>query len=305
MSNLEKQQQFFPYLADKAVIDFVNGLEVMNDRNSAMKGRSGLGSRLLDSLSGKNHMHQTAINESIQDDLTACLGWLHQLNEKTVEHAYAIQHIKGVLDKHSLVLDALTNHVLEIKESFKNLNNRVDELDKKLNGISLKVYAQDQLNKLVTAWKANDENFKGLSVIEKVYYVLENLAYGPFNAYLMNLAEAKDTNTIEEEKKHLKNSLVECINLELNVSGFNSELPISRRVWIANKGITPEKQEVLEYLGSRSCMDNTLFPITFLASQWNALNTEEREKANVNHIISPDYLIASLQKEVGILGGVQ
>lgn len=305
MSDLEKQKEFFPHLEDKAVLDFVNGLVVINDHNTQMQNQSTLGSRILDSLSGKNHMRQTAINESVQNGLTACLDWLQQLNDKVVEHAYAIQQIKGVLEQHDNVLTALVDTTLEIKKSLQNLNDRVDELDKKLNGVSLKVNAQDQLNKLVTAWKASDEKFHGLSIVEKVYYVLESLAYGAFNAYLMNLEEGKNFKAIEEEKKHLKNCLVECINSELSIQNFDSELPIARRVWVHSAGIVSEKQEVLAYLGAKSFGNNTLFPMTFLASQWHTLNEEEKANVEVNYIISPDQLIASLQNEVGLLGDVK
>ncbi|ELV08894.1 Hypothetical protein F387_00287 [Wohlfahrtiimonas chitiniclastica SH04] len=304
MSNLEKQEKFFPYLADKAILDFVNGLDVVKDHVAEMQSRSSLGNRLLDSLSGKTHMRQVAINQNIQSGLQGCLSWLNELNEKVVEHAYAIQNIKNVLEKHADILDALVDNVLEIKTSLQSLNDRIEILEHKLNGINLKVNAKDQLNRLMTAWKANDDNFHGLSIIEKVYYVLENLSYGAFNAYLMNLEAAGDFQTITEEKNHLKNSLIDCIKLELNMPNFNADLPMARRIWLDQTNLSPEKQEVFEYLGDRSRLDISLFPMTFLASQWNVANDAEKNHVALNYIISPSHLIMNLQKEVGIVGGV-
>ena len=305
MTNLTSQKEFFPNLEDKAIIDFINGLNVINDHNSIMKENSDLQWRLLDSISGKNHKRQTSMNASFADGLNACSRWLESISNQVVEHAYAINCINGILSKQDSVINQLVNRAVEVQESISYISKQINFLDEKINSLNSKVRAKDQIDKLVMAWKATDINFQDLSLIEKVYYFLENLAYGAFSSYLIQLKQNNQLTELEEEKKYLKNCLIDCIKNDLKVTNLNTAVPIARRVWMEKNVINPQKQEVLAYLGNRSLQNSSLLPITYLASQWNYLSEDEKNSANVNYIISVDSLINNLQREIGLTGVIK
>ena len=46
----EETHKVFPFVKDKVIVDFVNGLDVANELNAKNKNRSGLGDRILDSI---------------------------------------------------------------------------------------------------------------------------------------------------------------------------------------------------------------------------------------------------------------
>lgn len=305
MTNLTSQKEFFPNLEDKAIVDFINGLNVINDHNNIMKENSDLQWRLLDSISGKNHKRQTSMNASFADGLNACSIWLGSITNTVVEHAYAIERINGILTKQTTVISQLVDEVVTIKESIISINKQINHLNEKINSLNSKVKAKDQIDKLMIAWKADDKNFQDLSLIEKVYYFLENLAYGAFNSYLIQLKENYQLQDLEEEKKYLKNCLIDCIKNDLKVVTLDIELPISRQIWVKKNHINPEKQEVLAYLGDRSLKNSALLPMTYLASQWHYLSEDEKNKSNVNHIISVESLINNLQREIGLAGVIK
>lgn len=65
-----------PFLADKLVVDFANGLHVVQDHIRVQRQTSGFAARLVDGLTGARTARQTEINTNLVTGLEASLKWL-------------------------------------------------------------------------------------------------------------------------------------------------------------------------------------------------------------------------------------
>lgn len=265
-----EHRSVFPYVQDKAVIDFVNGLSAAQDLNAVQKKRSSLLNRFFDGISGQSAMRQNHINDHLITGLETCRSLCHEFARDIEQHGVALLCLEKSLQNVQQNLTTSVHKLADFRQQFKEF---ADETAKELDGLKAefgaakRIYlAEQQVNRLMDKWAAG--GLKQLSPIGRCYSVLDSLYWGAFG----NMMRANREQ--EEFLDHLRDKLIIRLQEDMQI---DSHQDLIRDEWIR----LPEKadgqlQEVLAYQGDWCFEDPKDFPTTFTATQWNVLPSQER-----------------------------
>ena len=258
----EETHKVFPFVKDKVIVDFVNGLDVANELNVKNKKRSGLGDRILDSISGQSAIRQTNMNDHMINGLEACRQLMHELSDDIEKHSAAIIRINHSLQNTQQSVAQLAHYTAEFKNEFRefasNTQQQFSDLQYELSSTKRLVLADQQLSRLMDKWSAG--GFNDLSLISRTYAVIDTLNWGAFGERMRLDGDSKDF--IE----HLKNKLLIQLNKDLNIQ--EPSIGILKEDWIHHsEKVKPELLEALEFQGDWCLNAPDAFATTLLATQ--------------------------------------
>lgn len=256
----------FPYVKDKAMIDFVNGLHVAQELHSVHKSRSSLTQRFLDGLSGSGKMRQDHINDHMIHSLETCLGLFQELSHDMEKHGVALLALEHSIQNLENNLIDTVHYLADFKSEFNQYRHELNDLRHELNAHKRLVLAEQQMNRLMDKWAAGGLN--QLSPIGRCYAVLDALYWGAFGNNLRNDANAS------EFMDNLRDKLIIRLQADLNI-GRDKDL--IRDEWLRLPEHTDTQlQTVLAYQGDWSLTQPKDFSTTFTATQWQQLPSPER-----------------------------
>lgn len=296
------EKDFFPYLNDKVVLDLVQGLRNSNRLQRSMKDRTGIMTRILDGLSGKNHRKQGQINDHLIAGLEGCQIWLQTLTDQSFQHTDTIEQLKLLLENHQQDFLLFIDKHHELKQEFKIFKAVVDDtfsdIQKELKKINIKIEAKNQIDRLFNAWEVQDQNFIGLAPIERVYYVLECLSHGPYQTHMRHL-NGHQTEIVSWQID-LQNRLLKQLREDLNLSK-KDDIRVTT-FWLERSQECPNRphqSRVLEYLGEFSSNQTRIYPLVYLSSQWNTVSeSEKKHLTTIPYLLSAQQIIKGLQREI-------
>lgn len=259
-------QAIFPYVSDKAMIDFVNGLHVAQELNAVQQSRHTLSTRFLDSLSGNGKMRQDNINDHMIHGLESCLGLFQELSHDMERHGVALLALEHSIQNLENSQIKMVHHVLDLKNAVAEHKNELSDLKYELNANKRLILAEQQMNRLMDKWAAGGLN--QLSPIGRCYAVLDALYWGAFGNHLRN-----DKNT-SEFMDNLRDKLIIRLQNDLNIS---RDKDLIRDEWLRlPENTDAQLQTILAYQGDWSLKQPKDFSTTFTATQWQQLPSPER-----------------------------
>ncbi|MDO5070258.1 MAG: diguanylate cyclase regulator RdcB family protein [Neisseria zoodegmatis] len=122
----------FPYVSDKAVVDFINGLSVAGELNTIQKNRQDLVFRILDGLSGKSTMRQNHINDHLIAGLKTCRSLIYEFSQDIQKHGIALLHLNQSMTKVQNNIAFIADYVADIKENLRCMNSDLMDLRREL-----------------------------------------------------------------------------------------------------------------------------------------------------------------------------
>ena len=83
-----------PQLTEKALIDFVNGIEVTDDHIRFREGiNQSFSSRLLNDLMGQSHLRQQTLDQHFSQSLDTVSSWLQFLQHAQIKSDLAVNKV--------------------------------------------------------------------------------------------------------------------------------------------------------------------------------------------------------------------
>lgn len=274
MSYSKELNQIFPFIKDKMVIDFVNGLDTAKKLNKHNQKSKGFLERNLALLSGKTQHTQNNINDHVMVGLEACNAYIQEITAHERLHAQTIQQLHQTLSATELKTAEIANYVADLQEQvddmYANLNSRIQRLE-------ISDRANSQMDSILTAWEA--EQFHDLSPMGQCFLVLDTLKWGDYGFYLT---------TLDDNQKHsilqtLKNKM---IVIQKNLMQQPANEDILKSIWLTpmRKNETSNVlQPALQYQGDWSWENPNYYNMAFTATQLPSL--EDSEKSEFNGLV--------------------
>lgn len=161
---LEKLQRRVPVVGDKALIDLVNGIQVSKDIIRYRKNRGFFG-QLLDTLDGSDRKRQLLLDGNLIAGQEALHQWVLELSDSLhisqvalevtqqslLEARDAIRRQKQRLQIQEDTLLALTQGLDRLAQQ---VGTKLNELEARVRKLEVRVAANEDLDRIVTAWAA-------------------------------------------------------------------------------------------------------------------------------------------------------
>lgn len=252
-----------PYLTDKMVIDFVNGLDAASELNNKTMQPNSFFSRNLSLVSGKTQQAQANINDHLIVGLEACQHYFHEIMQSQDSHTHAILDIHQKLKNTQLGVSELTGYVLDFQQQ---IEQQVCQVSNRLDKLESHSYAYTQMGNVLSKLKA--EKFSRLSLLGQCYTTLDTLYWGDFGLYLRTYNDDKKK---EELLETLENELIATFKQNLKI-GAKEDLHQSEWLSLPNeRQETQALQYALAYQGDWSEQAPNEYPIVFMATQYHDL----------------------------------
>ena len=178
-----------PQLTEKALVDFINGLEVTADHIRVQtKVNSDFFARTWNGLNGESALRQNTINQHVTESLKTVSIWLENLQGQQIQSDLAIAKVsdklietrKGLL----LLLDshqALKNEVNGILVQIDSMKNDHQQLSARLEQVDSGRLATQQIAAVFDKWQAG--RLDHFPILVRLFLVFDELYWGDFGNY--------------------------------------------------------------------------------------------------------------------------
>ncbi|MEA5536978.1 diguanylate cyclase regulator RdcB family protein [Crocosphaera sp. XPORK-15E] len=161
---LDQLQRRVPVVGDKALIDLINGVQVSQDIIRYRKNRGFLG-QIFDKINGSNHQRQILLDGNliagqetlyqwvleVTDSLRISQVALQVTQQSLLETRQAVRQIKQRLVGQEKEFNQL---IQGLSQLHKQLNVKFQYLEKRIHNLEVRVTANEDLERIFTAWTA-------------------------------------------------------------------------------------------------------------------------------------------------------
>ncbi|NVZ08164.1 hypothetical protein HW932_02685 [Allochromatium humboldtianum] len=246
-----------PCLPEKFIVDFANGIDVVNDHLRVQRARNGFSARLYDGFTGQGQRRQAEINASLVDSVEASLQWLTELSRSLARSNLAMTHVKNRVAMIQTALIDLTHYSADTRQQIERLsfelNERCTQLERDIKRIDLVQRANIEIDLVFSKWEAG--KFASFSLAGRCYAVLEELRWGAFGDLYRN-------GSIGERATHLEILSNRAISQLMRDTDEASTKRLDTTQWLApphGRDLLPDAQDALAYLGDWSCIIQSPF----------------------------------------------
>jgi hypothetical protein len=261
-----------PQLSEKSLVDFVNGLEVLDDHIRVReKTNSTFVSRLWGDLNGENALRQNTIDQHVTESLKTVSTWLQCLQHQQIQSDLAITKIgtklletrRGVmilLEKHN----ALHHEVEKLLISMDNMNEKYSQLSIRLEQVDDGRLATQHIEAVFDKWEAGRLNH--YPVLIRLFLVFDELYWGDFGNY------CRQCGLEHREIKRLIEQLQNKSCIQLKTDWLNAKLPSHAYDWQLQikqelQNLPIEYREVIAYLTDEAINDADAMPMLWSLNQ--------------------------------------
>lgn len=206
-----------PMLADKFVVDFVNGIHVTNDHIRVQKQRTGFVSRFADGLTGSGAARQTEMNANFANGVESSLKWLGELSESLAQSNYVIVCVNNRLNTLKHDVAKIAHYSADTRQLLNALSVQVAErcgrLEHEVARIGMVQSVQLHLEHVFSKWGAG--KYQHFSVANRCYAALEELHWGAFGDFYRSNVSADDKKRFLEIAK---NKAIDQLTKDVNAT---------------------------------------------------------------------------------------
>lgn len=178
-----------PQLTEKALVDFVNGLEVTADHIRVQtKTNSDFFARTWSGLNDESALRQNTINQHVTESLNAVSIWLQNLQSQQIQSDLAIakvggklletrENLKRLAYKHQTLSHEVNGILIEIDL----MKNKHDELSVEIERVDSGRLATQQIEAVFDKWNAG--RLGHFPMLARLFLVFDELYWGDFGNY--------------------------------------------------------------------------------------------------------------------------
>lgn len=178
-----------PQLTEKALVDFVNGLEVIDDHiRYRQLTDSHFAGRLLGFVSGESAKRQHAIDQNVAASLATVSTWLQCLQKQQLHSDLAVTKIAHKLSETRQGVMRLQARHEALRQDVDKLLLAMDDMDKNFCQLSLRIeqvndgrLASQQMDAVFSKWQAG--HLQHFPVVARLFLVFDELYWGDFGNY--------------------------------------------------------------------------------------------------------------------------
>ena len=275
-------------LPEKFIVDFANGIDVVDDHIAVQRMRSGMFSRLYDGFTGQGQRRQGAINASLRDGVAGSLAWLTELTASQARSNFAIGQVQLRVDTLQSALTDVAHHTADTREQLvllaRQLNQRSASLEQEMLRLDMVQQAGLHLDVVTSKWQAG--GYASLSPAGRCYAALEELRWGRFGDFYRSTTPAARAG-------HMA-LLHNRIRIQLTAdAGTSATLRLDTREWLRPSTHVQQQdvQSALAYLGDWA--DPASAPYVFAAA-----NVPAELPMHLPRLCSAERLTLALADEV-------
>lgn len=180
---LEQLQRRVPVVGDKAIINLINGIQVSGDLIRYRKNRGFLG-QIIDNINGTNKQRQILLDGNLIAGQETLYQWIHEITDSLrvsqvglqvtqqslLETRQAVRKIKQRITGQENKLDRLIQGLSELN---KQLDRKFQDIEKRIHNLEVRVAANEDLERIFTAWIAGQTYTKLPWTVQVVLVVKE------------------------------------------------------------------------------------------------------------------------------------
>jgi hypothetical protein len=289
-----------PQLTEKALIDFVNGIEVIDDhirfRETINQGFAG---RLWNDLTGQSHLRQQTIDQHVNESLKTVSSFLQQLKQQQFQSDLAYSTVAEKLAETRAGVMRLNAKHKELAQQVNTLMSEFERLDNQYTALSQKVQQVDngrlayqQLGAVFVKWQAGRLNH--YPVIIRLYLVFDELYWGHFGNYCRQYDLERE---IADLIQQAKDKAITQLKQDLQINDTN--------VWNWHEQLTAEiqnlpvdYQQVLAYLTDDAQIDET--PMLWAVNQLAIGNKSLDNCKNLPIVLNVNNAVQRFANDFGV-----
>lgn len=275
---VEELMKLHPQLSEKALCDFVNGIEVIDDHIRVREGiNQSFSSRLINDLTGQSHLRQHTIDQHFSQSLNAVSNWLDFLQHAQVKSDLTMCKVSEKLAETRagvMRLNAKHNELAQqvngLIAGFERLDNKFNQVAEKLNQVDSGRLATKHLGEVFDKWEAG--RLDNYPIMVRLYLVFDELYWGDFGNYCRNYTIEHEINSLVQNAKDKAS-----IQLKKDIGTTEPELAWQKKLAADIQNLPDDYQQALAYLTDDATADLT--PMLWAV---NRLATGEKEVTHKN-----------------------
>jgi len=178
-----------PQLTEKTLIDFVNGLEVIDDHIRIREQTDNqFITRLWGQFTGESALRQQAIDQNVTSSLKTVSTWLQTLQHQQIQSDLALATVANKLSETRCGVMLLQEKHNALRQDVEKLLFAMDGMDKKYHQLSEDIkridsgrLATQQIAAVFDKWQAGRLN--RYPVVVRLFLVFDELYWGDFGNY--------------------------------------------------------------------------------------------------------------------------
>jgi YjcZ-like protein len=262
LNKLNELRELHPQLTEKAIVDYVNVLEVSNDHLGLRDQiNNEFFTRIWNSITGTTVRRQQIFDRNITNNLEIVSAWLQDIQLYEAKSDIAVARLASKLKETRTGVMRLQERHNELGEKVQAIKQRLEqfeiEVDKRWTRLESEVKhlsAESHLNRVFTRWQAR--LFNKYPPLAGLYLMIDELYWGTFGIYCRKEFGTSEVRQLMEQLGHKALILLEAYSKD-DVSQLT--LP---EEWLSPIQKLPEElREVLSYLSNWA--DSKTAPVTW------------------------------------------
>lgn len=276
-----------PFLPEKFIVDFVNGLEVADEHIRLQRSRTKFFDRLCDDFSGVAHRRQTEVNANLATGLRSTLTWLNDLTESLAKSDLAIAQVNKRIGELYCNIAEVVNFAADSKALFDEFALRVAgrfrELEQQVAQVDLEQKAGRHLEQVFDKWAAG--GYGVFSPLGRLYVAMDELYWGDFGT----LCRTRHDVTRKRLLEQLVHKAVYRLNKDAGLEQTSQRMPLVHWLEYPREG-DGEARDALAYLGDWADSDG--HPMCHVVTQSPAILGYR-----VPRVFLPERAVTAMQRE--------
>ncbi|WP_375504480.1 diguanylate cyclase regulator RdcB family protein [uncultured Nostoc sp.] len=252
---LDELRRLHPQLTEKAIVDYVNGLEVLNDhlRFHDQTNNEFL-TRIWDSITGRTAQREQIIDGNITNSLKTVSVWLQDIQLHQGESDIAVTRLAGKLKETRTGVMRLQERHNELAKDVQVIAHHVDrlqiqvqehwiELESKIRQVNAGRLASTHLEQVFDKWQA--ERLNNYPPLARFYIVIDELYWGYFGTYCRSQFGISEVHELMEQLRNKG-----WTQIKQDLGGDVSQLMLPEEWLSPIQELPKELREVLIYLSN-------------------------------------------------------
>ncbi len=257
---LSTQRSYHPQLTEKAIIDLVNGLEVVGDHLRCRNTRSFV-RRIWYVITGRSSREQYLIDINLKTGLEAVTAGVQDIQAFQAKSDLALTAVAKKLTETRTALNRQAARQSGLEEAISQIQRRFDGLTQRVNKLEVRNKADDQVALLLHQWEERMSRIR--SPLVQIFLTIDELWWGDFGRYCRLVRNTQDGDTFIEINRR---KLAEHFAAKLTLKAYDF---IAAETLLSSVTKMPDEQrELVCYLADHGTADRKpLFQAISLSAQ--------------------------------------
>ncbi len=174
--------QYHPQLTEKAIVDLVNGIEVVEDHLRCRNPERPLLNRIWSAVTGKTLREQYIVDINLMTGLDAVSEWLQDLQMFQAKSDLALALVsEKLVETRDQLADGLDEVTAAVDSVLKEVDARLESVCRRVQELEMRDKARNHLDLIITC--SGNPSLRKLPPLAQAFIEIDELWWGDFGAY--------------------------------------------------------------------------------------------------------------------------